>query len=281
MAAMVIFTMATMSLAYAGDTASDTIGATLEMGNSAPTVDSVEVQNSGTYDPTSGTTTAIAARMTVSDGNGWIDVDTASSGCTVKKGAVTVNLGSCAKISNSSATTAVFECTGDMEYYYATGADWAVNCTAVDNAAESDSDATQTLTYTRLESVNVVATSVAWTGITTASTEVGAVDDPVSTANLGNANFAKLNLTAADLQGVTTPTDIIAASDFSVNDADAANGETLSNGVGVTVADVALPAGSGSSDDFYLYLEQISSPVSVQSYTSSAPWQVTVYEASN
>lgn len=281
MAAMVIFTLATMSLAYAGDTASDTVGATLTMGNAAPTIDAVNVQNGGTYNPTSGTTTAIAVRMTVSDANGWDDINLSNSNtkCVVAKGATSVSMGSCTKISNSSATTAVFECTGNMEYFYETGA-WSVNCSAYDAGGLSDNDATQSLTYNRLESIDVTPTTMGWTGISMSSTDVASDDNPLNTANLGNANFAGQNLTASDLVGETTPSESVAATDFSANDADAAGGEGLSTSA-VTISGITLSRGEAESVNTYLYLEQISTPVSAQTYSSGSPWEVMMFGASN
>ena len=110
---------------------------------------------------------------------------------------------------------------------------------------------------------------------------MAAEDDPVTTENLGNAYFASLNVTAYELQGADDPSDEIAASDFSANDADASEGEALANDTQVTITGTSLLIGQGSTEDVYVYLEQISEIVAPQTYNSVSDWAVTVYSAAN
>ncbi len=269
------------TLVLAADSASDTFSASLVLGNTAPVINSVTVGNGGTYNPTSGSVTAISVAIDVTDEDGWKDINLSATYCNVSKGSTVVNL-SCTNISNSSATTVTLNCTGgNMQYYYLSGSDWVVNCTVVDNSSASDNDDTQTLTYNRLESVDVTPASISWSSVSQTSTNVGADDDPVTVENLGNAYFANLNITAYELVGTTDATDKIAASDFSANDVDASEGEQLANDTAVTVAGTSLLIGQGSTEDVYVYLEQISSLVSPQTYNSAQNWVLTVYNAGN
>jgi hypothetical protein len=280
--AMLVLALLGATIVIAGDSTSDDFAASLNMGNADPIIDAVVVQNSGEYSPTAGTTTEAAVRMTVTDANGWEDINiTAGSGtnCTVAKGGVTRTLGTCSKISNSSATTAIFECVGNMNFYDLTGADWAVTCTAVDNVGASDNDSVETMTYNRLESIADLS-AISWTGITPSSTDVAAVENPVTLENQGNAYFAKVNATGIDLEGADTPAELIAASDFSVNVSDAM-GMALSNATSLEVASAALLIGESAEEDLYFYLDQVTTPVSSQVYNSIANWEVTVHAAAN
>ncbi len=280
--ALAIAAVAGAGLVLAADSASDTFSASLVLGNTAPVINEVTVGNGGTYNPVSGGSTAISVLVNVTDDDGWGDINLTATNCTVTKGTRQVNLTSCTNISNSSSTTVTLNCTGDsMQYYYLTGADWSVDCTVVDNSSSSDNDATQTMTYNRLESINLVQASLSWSSVSQSSTNLGADDDPVATENLGNAYFANLNVTAYELVGATTPTDKIAASDFSANDADASEGEALSNATQVTVTGTSLLIGQGSTENVYVYLEQISTIVSPQTYNSASDWEITVYGADN
>ena len=283
--AILIICLAMASVVYAGDTAQDTLTTSLVLGNAAPVVNDVVVQNSGAYKPTSCSTTEVTVRFNATDDNGWEDIDltNGSTNCTLAKGGTTATLsaGTCTKVSNSTSTKALFQCTGDMQYYYLTGADWAVTCAVVDSAAATDNNATATMTYNRLEDIVIVDASAAWTSITTSSTDVASDDNAIVVNNCGNAYFATLNVTGYDLIGATTATDKIPASDFSCNDAAAAGGEALVNTTATTMTGGALLIGSGVSEDVYLYLEQITVPVSAQTYNSESAWQIMLYGADN
>jgi len=282
--------LAMVTLVIAGDTATHNVTATATLGNTAPVVNSVTVQNSGTYNPTVHSTTAIAIRMNVTDNDGWntINLTAGASSCNVTKGSVTRTLATCTWISTISSTQAVFECTGTMNYYDLTGADWAASCRAVDNSGQSHSNTGSAMTYGRLESIDIInGTSVSWPGLSQDSTNVGATDDPVIAANWGNAHFNNLNITAYNLTGVTNASQGMLASDFTANDANAADGDILANAVSKAVTDCALPIGTSIDDisateGVYLYLEQISNkPIQIQSYTASSPWVLTVWNATN
>ena len=270
------------TLVLAADSASDTFSASLVLGNTAPVIITVTVGNGGTYNPSSGGATAISVAVNVMDEDGWKDINLSATYCNVTKGSRVVNLSSCTNLSNSSSTTVLLNCTGDnMQYYYLTGSDWSVNCTVVDNSTSSDNNDTETMTYNRLESVDVTQASLSWTSVSQSSTNLGADDNPVTTENLGNAYFASLNVTAYELQGADYPADKIAASDFSANDVDASEGEALANNTQVTITGTSLLIGQGSTEDVYVYLEQISEIVAPQTYNSVSDWAVTVYSAAN
>ena len=70
-------------------------------------------------------------------------------------------------------------------------------------------------------------------------------------------------------------------SDFTCNDADAADGEALIYAIPVTILDASLLIGISSIEDIYSYYESMSIPVPEALYSSSSPWIVMVYGALN
>lgn len=281
-AGFLIASLAMVTLVIAGDSANDTITASVSLGNTGPTVNSVGVQTP--YNPTTNSTTAIAINMTVTDIDGWtnINISAGASYCNVSLSGTIRQLGTCSKISNSSSTTAIFQCTGLMNYYDLSG-NWATVCRAIDNSASYSDLAGATMVYNRLESIDITAgTAVSWPGLTQSSTNTGATGDPVVVANYGNAHFNNLNITAFNLLGATNASAVMFASDFTANVADASEGSALANATSKVVATSALLIGSGTTEDVYLYLEQISNaPLQAQSYSASSPWVLTVWNATN
>ena len=263
--------------AYCNDTANNTGQSSLAWYNVDTTpsiITNIVVGNSGAYNPTSGTNTTITVNMSVNETGGYADISNVY--CNLTKGSRVVNL-TCAQIS-ASGTEANYTCRGNMTYFYLSGNDWEPNCSASDAVGNAGNNVSATnLTYNRLESISVT-TSLTWTGITTASTDDGADDNPIIISNYGNAYFSTVNITAYDL---VNGGDSIVASDFSCNDADAADGEALSNATAVTMTGGSLLIGKASVENVYVYLEQITTPVSSKTYSSELPWLVMTYGAQN
>lgn len=137
--------MAVLLLAPFAFAAGLTPGVTLTVTNSAPTVPTV-VQPAA-KDPTSCATTSVTVQFNASDVDGITDLDLSASYVNISKGAVTRQLTTCVSVENySSDNTMAISCTGNMQYYDAAGT-WDIKAVAVDNSAESGSDATLDLTY--------------------------------------------------------------------------------------------------------------------------------------
>jgi hypothetical protein len=276
-ALMVLLSSALIGLAIAGDTASDTFTAGATLGNTAPVITEVVVDEGGTYNPTTCTTTAVAVYVNVTDEDGYADINAsdARTNCTLSNAAVDITLP--CTLDSHNANWAVLECTGNMQYYHATG-DWNAACTVYDGGGDSDSNSSQNLTYNRLESVDLSAASISWSGLTQSSEEVAALANPLEVLNCGNAYFASVNATAYNL---TNGTDYMPASDFSVNVAAAAGGDTLSHDAPVTITSAALTIGSGAKEELYFYLESLSNTLPPGIYSGSSAWQIMVYDAAN
>ena len=138
--------MAVLLLAPFAFAASLTPGVTLTVTNSAPTVPTV-VQPAA-KDPTSCATTSVTVQFNATDVDGITDLNLSASYVNISKGATTRQLTACVSAENySSDNTMAISCTGNMQYYDAAAADWTITAVAVDNSAESGSDATLDLTY--------------------------------------------------------------------------------------------------------------------------------------
>jgi hypothetical protein len=253
------------------------------LSGTSPTITSLTIGNNtgsyATYNPTTCSTTSASILLNVTDDDGYADIQVTASdartNCTLSNAAVDITLP--CTLDSHNANWAVLECTGNMQYYHATG-DWNAACTVYDGGGDSDSNSSQNLTYNRLESVDLSAASISWSGLTQSSEEVAALANPLEVLNCGNAYFASVNATAYNL---TNGTDYMPASDFSVNVAAAAGGDTLSHDAPVTITSAALTIGSGAKEELYFYLESLSNTLPPGIYSGSSAWQIMVYDAAN
>ena len=212
-------------------------GVWLTISNNNP---SIKLINSTGFavDPIAGTNAAVLITFNVTDSNGEEDINGTNGGST----AVVVNLTlgtrldaqfrthtSCVNTTLDGMNSVLFNCTVNMKYYDNRSSNWVINISVVDanggtavNATKNSESSPHTFTYNSLSSFSIRAkgesegANLNFTGIT-----LGAQNQPAKAPlllnNTGNADFDLIRIMAANLVGITTTTETIAASAFFVN----------------------------------------------------------------
>jgi len=218
-------------------------------------------------DPVAGGNAPILISFNVTDADGEEDINGTNGGST----AVVVNLTlgtpsiaqfrtytSCVNTTPNVADTVTFTCTVDMKHYDNNSAAWVINISVVDanggtatNATKNNEGAPHVFTYNSLSSFSIRARDVSeGASINFSGLNLGAQNQPAKAPlllnNTGNADFDMIRILAANLVGITTSSETIAASSFFVN---ATNG-TAGAGVALSAtANVTLRALLQSATD--------------------------------
>jgi|GEM_PF-4104967 len=245
-----------------------------------PTVEAISAQN-----PIDGSNKTITFKFNVTDSGGvaTINGSSATANFTVSGEPNRYNT-SCLWITNySSENTAEFQCAINMKYYDKATA-WAINVSAKDNDGNSVSNTTTTFTYNSLTAMVMSPSALNWASLTALSTNAGADDDPALINNTGNAEGLAVKVTAYNLLGTTTPSQMIFAANMSAGtssqgcDASAMVNATATTVTGATLnrrTDASVAAGQ---EEVYFCIEEVPSSAAPQTYSSSAygSWTVQV-----
>ena len=148
----------------------------------------------------------------------------------------------------------VFNCTINMKYYDNASTKWVINITVEDSAGaitrndSSNENTPHRFTYNSLSSFSITTRDEKEGAVLNfSSLNLGAQNQPAKAPlllnNTGNEDFEQINITAANLVGVTDDTKTIAASSFFVNATNitAGAGAPLST-TGVTIRALEQPA---------------------------------------
>ena len=266
-----------------GKATSDTTALNITIGNAEPTITWVESISS--KNPTEDTITSITFTFTVTDTDGYINVDTNSAKAYFQKGGETTrsNL-SCVNTDNSG-DDANFSCTIDM-WYFDLNTDWTINVTAKDiNDAYAENSST-TFTYNILPAMKMSPTSLGWPSVSLTDTDTGSDDDPIVINNTGNDNGLTINVASYDLEGEDTNTEYIFANNFTVGlTSEGCSGTAMVNNTGTEVGSAVLNKGNHSINDgstgqeeIFFCLKGVPQDISAQSYSSAAfgAWTVEI-----
>jgi len=265
---------------FTGRATSDTTSLNLTVGNTAPVITAVSVVPA--TDPSLNGKKNITINFTAEDDDGAGDLGNAQINLSTGTETSRFN-SSCATDGGVFGNKQNYTCTVAM-YYFDLNAAWTINATINDSANTLSSNGTTSFTYNLLTGMSMAPTSLSWGSLTVTSTNVGSSNDPVVINNTGNDVITVINVTAIDLAGETTVTDIIFASNFTVNTQDASDNTTMVNATSVQI-DVAnftrgnhTIGGETGREELYFYLEAVNDDISSQAYSSAdgGAWTVLI-----
>ena len=268
-----------------GYASSSTTALNITVGNNAPTIP--VVNSISATNPTDDTTTSITFNFTATDTDGAANLNPATAqGYFQRSGETTRSNTSCSEWATSG-NNANYTCTILMWYYDQNGA-WTVNVTIEDDSGSYVTNSSTTFTYNILPGMKMAPTSLAWTGVTAASSDVGSNNDPIQVNNTGNDAAINLNVTSYNLRGEQTTTEFIYAENFTIENASqGCTGTAMVNATSTNVTSSILERGNHSlnydnatsgQEQLYFCLKGIPTGISQQSYSSSAygSWTVEI-----
>ncbi len=239
-----------------------------------PYVDAISAAN-----PTESGTKAIQFNFTASDGNGpsYLN-DTTAKASFQMAGQATRSNTSClpyAAVGNNKNYT----CTIYMWYFDKPGS-WTINVSIQDTLGNYVENSTTTFTYNTLTSMTMSPTSLTWSAITLASSNIGSSNNPIIINNTGNKQISNINITAYDLRGETTQTQYIYANNLSVDNVTAGcSGTSMLNATSINVTTAWIYSGNNTlnynngtsgQEPLYFCLKGVPQSISSQSYSSAA-----------
>ena len=102
-----------------------------------------------------------------------------------------------------------------MYYFDKNDASWIVNVTVKDNSGVQGENSSTTFQYNLLTSM-VTGGALAWSNLGLSDTNTGADTNPIIVNNTGNDIDLSINITAFDLEGLSTPGEFIGATNIIV-----------------------------------------------------------------
>ena len=269
-----------------GYATSGTASLNITVGNSAPTIGSVEAISA--QDPTIGTTKSVTFNFTATDTDGEGNLnDSTASAYFQRAGETTRSNTSCVANGTGSGNNQNYTCTVDMWYYDQNGA-WTINVTIKDiNNAYAENSST-TFTYNLQTAMVMSPTSLTWAPVGLSDTNTGSNNDPIVINNSGNDINLNINVTSYNLRGETTTTQYIYANNFTIENASqGCSGAAMSNATSINVTTAILQRGNttlnynndtSGQEQIYFCLKGVPSGISSQSYSSSAygAWAVAI-----
>ena len=244
-------------------------------GNTAPTI--ISVQGGISINPVESSTRTVNVLFNASDDNGHADMDYTTAQVILSLAGETARTSStCVNFANNSLIKR-FNCTVDLQYYDLDGS-WTINATVEDTVNARAEDTGTTLTYGALQALRsniagVTFGSIALDALTSASA-------PMLLNNTGNQNFTQINVTAYTLRGTTTTTEIIPASNMSINATANGWGTTLVNGTSIEIGQATLSrdiSGIDTNETLYFWVDVPPSGLSTQDYVSEQDWIIEVF----
>jgi hypothetical protein len=264
-----------------GWASSDSAAINVTLGNNAPTIPWVEGISGQTITESGNTVVYIAFNVTDIDLVTTLNDSSATMNFSLYGGSSERINTSCVKTTDFNTTMRQYNCTVSLAYFDPNGI-WNVTASIRDNNGAQGTNNTLFFTLAQGIHINLTQSSASWAGITTSSQNIGSDTNPLIINNTGNANNKSLYITGYDLIGETISTQRINASDFSAgSSAPGCDNAVLVNASSVNITDVWVNRwnGGGGLTNLYLCIENVSSSLSSQSYSSEVygNW---VFEAS-
>ena len=253
--------------------------------NQPPTIE--WVQPISATNPTDDSTTSIVFNFTVTDTNGYDDINVSSVNASfLRAGEVTRINTSCVNYSQSG-NDMNFSCTIDMWYYDQNG-DWTINVSIKDDSEEYVENSSTNFIYNLLPGMKMSPITLGWPEINLPDTDTGSNDDPVQINNTGNSEPLNINITGYDLQGEEQSSYYIYAANFTVDDtSEGCSGTAISNATSLNITSAILYRGNHSlnynnatsgQEQLYFCLKGVPQDNPSQSYSSSAfgAWEIRI-----
>jgi hypothetical protein len=232
------------------------VGVWLVISNQNPVNITLNNASGFAVDPVSADTSAILISFNVSDPDGAGQINGTLGGRVI----VNVTLGtpgdaqfrtqsSCVNTTLDS-DEVIFNCTVNMQYYDNNSANWVINITVIDSNSGTFRNASETFTYNSLAAFSLNAKGVGEAAnLNFTSLNLGDQNQeakaPLILNNTGNNDFDQINITAAALVGVSTPSETIAAASFFVN---VTNGTSGNRGLPLSNSAQTIPDRPSAGD---------------------------------
>jgi DNA-directed RNA polymerase specialized sigma24 family protein len=268
-------TLDNMNISWNGSTAS---------AGTAPTI--TNVQTISATNPTESGTTSITFNFTAYDAEGASTLNDSTAYSYFQMAGQTTRQNLSCYAGASSTNYKNYTCSIAMWYFDGNGA-WTINTTINDNTNLYAENASTTFTYNLLTSMVMSPAALNWPTINLSTVNIGSTNNPITINNTGNAASLKLNVTAYDLRGESTTTQIIPAANFSVDNVTAGcSGVVMLNATSLNITNGTLQRGNNSINtnnnasgqtQLFVCLRGIPQTISSQSYSSGTnTWVVRI-----
>ncbi|MEK6935138.1 MAG: hypothetical protein AABW46_04630 [Nanoarchaeota archaeon] len=256
--------------------------------NVAPVIEELAIIDTQTI--TEQGQTFVTFHFNVSDANGLGNIDSGSAKAQFNSSdssELRVNE-SCNQYEINS-TVMMFECIVDIWYWDA--GPLGYNVSIEDNLSAYTEDTDQTFTIAQTKAMDMNPTALTFPTVTLGATDQASSNDPIEINNSGNVVIAagNMNITAFDLHGLTTLTESIDASNFTVNNTDSCAGSTggilMQNNTKTILTPNSMDAGNVSAGGtvnttlYFCLFSVPSSGISGQVYDTSGTqnWEIGVF----
>ena len=272
---LVVVSVATMMYFVMADTEcigqDCSVGTSLTVGNSVPTITGVD---SGiTVTLTAESSAGVNILFNVTDTNGFADLNDSTAQCIGYKTGESDRTSTSCSAQDQSGNDLRYNCTVSLQYFDAAAADWKWNCSVSDNFPETDFNDSVTFTINALNFVDINSTTFTWSNVNPNIDDQEA-NSAINFDNGGNQDYETAFVTA---QNATNGSNVIPAKVFSL---DADTGQTtgqiyMADNSSVNITSFfTLPHGNVSSEDIYSYVDMPTLPSG--SYTSTSNWQIDI-----
>ena len=251
----------------------------------APTIDWVESLSA--QNPTDDSTTSVTFNFTVTDTNGYEDINVSSVNASFLRAGEAVRINNSCINYSQSGNDMNFTCTIDMWYFDENGA-WTINVTIKDNAGEYAENSSESFIYNLLPGMKMSPINLGWPEINLPDTNTGSSSNPIQINNTGNSAPLNINITGYDLQGEDQKSYYIYAVNFTVDvTADGCSGISMLNETSLNITSAILFRGNHSlnynnatsgQEQLYFCLKGVPQNNPSQSYSSSAfgAWEIRI-----
>jgi len=229
--------------------------------------------------PNDGSSKEVYILFNASDGDGFGDINVSTANVTLNFSTTFRNSTNCT-LQEGAGTTAKINCTVIIYYFDPDGL-WTINVSVKDNSSVIAYNDTTLHTMNVLSAMQISPTSLSFgTSLGTGDSDINATDDPLIVNNTGNQDFTTIQVRGVNLAGLERPSEIVPASNFTVNITDNwnANGTYLVNGTLVTIGGSSVSSGNNSFEQLFFFIDSLNSSLSPQTYDTSLHgiWNVSV-----
>jgi len=236
----------------------------------------------GNINPQEKQSVTIFFNVTVYDPDGVADINDSSVNATFWVGGDKVSRRSstCPHLVDLDAYRANYTCNITM-WYFDQNQVYNVSVQANDYGNRTYALNTTTFTYNELKAMVISPTTITWAALVPGATNQKSNNDPLIVNNTGNYN-GTIKITGVDLQGETTPTEILGVGNFTAadNDTDVCSaGTTLVHNSQITITGTNSNPGnlssSGGTEEIYYCIATVPAISSqVYSTTGGGPWTI-------
>jgi len=249
---------------------------------SAPSIYSVTSITDVSSGPNEGPSpTPMAINFSVSDADGYLNLDLTSATINVTNGGTTRENLTCSNYWNSG-NLANFTCNVTLWWFDPTG-DWTIYAYIEDYNSNTGNNNTKTFSLGTTAGFQVSPTSLSFNEISPGSTNEQATNDPMRLNNTGNlARDVEIN--ATNLYGESDPAYLLGASNFSANTVDACAGTSMVAQTYTSVSGASLPIGNYTlndgtgQEDLYYCIDETNTDLIAQYYSTlqAGSWTIKI-----